>query len=133
MFSKVQQIIEDRLKDNWVSTPVAYDNVEYVPKAGVPFIRPTITQTLSELTTVASPGKGNYREYGILTVQVFTEQNKGSRPNATLADGVAALFRGYNEERLYMHEARINRIGSDKEFFQTNVLVEFYYDNCLNA
>ena len=133
MFSTVLQIIEDRIKDNWLSTPVAWDNVAYVPKAGNPFVRPVATQTISELTTVASPGKGNYREYGLLTVQVFTEQEKGSRPNAELADAMAALFRGYVEGRLYMQEPRINRIGQDKEFYQSNVLVEFYYDNCLDA
>lgn len=134
-YEQTTRLLEKRLKDNWALTPIAFDNVEYVPKRGEAFIRATITQTLSELTSIPTDGygSGNYREYGLLTLQVFTPKNEGSRPNAVLADGLAALYRGYNEARLFCNEARVNRIGSSDEFYQTNVLVEFYYDNCLNA
>ena len=134
MFETVTQTLERRLQNNWALTPIAFDNVEYVPRRGEAFVRGTITQTLSEMTTIpANNSEGNYREYGLLTIQVFTPKNEGSRPNAVLADGVAALYRGYQEGRLYCGAPRVNRIGSSDEFYQTNVLVEFYYDNCLNA
>lgn len=134
MYETITQALEKRLQDNWALSPIAFDNVEYVPRRGEAFIRATITQTSAEATTIpANNQEGNYREFGLLTIQVFTPQNEGSRPNAVLADGVAALYRGYQEGRLFCYSARVNRIGSSDEFYQTNVLVEFYYDNCLNA
>lgn len=132
-FEKVNQIFGERLKANWPTTPIAWDNVEYKPKRGENFIRPVITQTLSEMTTTGEYGKGNYREHGLITVQVFTKKNDGVLVNVQLADALADLFRGYQEDRLYIKETRINRGGQQEEWYQSNVLIDYYFDNCLNA
>jgi hypothetical protein len=129
---KVYQLVEERLEAEWAGqTPIAWDNMEYIPKRGEDFIRLAITQTLSELTTAAEYGSGNYREHGLITVQVFTQKNKGARDNIKLSDQVANIFRGYTEERLFIHETRITRIGQREEWYQSNVLIDYYYDNCL--
>lgn len=135
MYETVLTLIGARLQDNWdeVAIPVAWDGVEYEPVRGQSFIRLVVTQTESVLTTAASPGKGNYREHGLITVQVFTEWTQGAVVNANVADMVTDLFRGYTVDRLFCQEARINRIGQREEWYQANVLIDFYYDNCLNA
>jgi hypothetical protein len=133
-FETVHKLVEERLETQWAgATPIAWDNMNYKPKRGESFIRPVINQTLSELTTAASYGEGNYREHGLITVQVFTQKDKGARGNIALADTLANIFRGYSIDRLFIKETRINRIGQAEEWYQSNVLIDYYYDNCLNA
>lgn len=133
MFEKAVQELQERLQDNWTDTEIAFDNVQFNPVRGVPFIRIAITQTESELTSIAGPALGNYREHGLMTIQVFTPKNDGVQPNARLADMAAALYRGYSSGGLFCMPPRVNRVGAHEEFYQSNLLVEFYFDNCLTA
>ena len=131
-FEKVHQLVEERLETEWAArTPIAWDNKEYIPQRGTDFLRIVLTQTLSQLTTAAEYGKGNYREYGLITIQVFTQKNKGARGNVGLSDAVADIFRGWSIDRLFIHESRIDRVGQTEEWYQSNVLIDYYYDNCL--
>ena len=131
-FQKVHELVGERLEAEWASrTPIVWDNMEFIPTRGTDFIRIVLTQTLSTLTTTAEYGKGNYREFGLITVQVLTQKNKGAGENLELSDAIANIFRGWSEDRLFIHESRIDRIGQDKEWYQSNVLIDYYYDNCL--
>lgn len=130
-FAKVHQLVEERLAAEWLSTPIVWDNKEYIPKRGEEFIRIVLTQTLSTLTTAAEYGKGNYRENGLITIQVFTQKNKGARGNVVMADELASIFRGFSIDRLFIQETRIDRVGQAEEWYQSNVLIDYYYDNCL--
>lgn len=132
MFELASQLIEKRLQDNWTDTPIAFDNVEYVPVVGSPFVRLTISQTTSVLKTFATYGEGMYQEFGLIIVQVFTPRNDGTHPNNVLADKIADLFRGWNSGRLFCGTTRIVRIGTEKNWHHANVMIEFYYENCLN-
>lgn len=132
MFDVAYRFIEQLIRDNWVATPIAWDNVEYVPVAGTAFVRVTITQVDAVLTT-GNALTGNYRESGLITVQVFTPHDQGGQINAELSTDMQNILRGYSIDRLYIQAPRVVRVGQYKEFFQNNVLTEFYYDNCIAA
>lgn len=132
MFEQVQQLIEQRLAAQLPDVSIAWDNVEFIPQVGTPFIRPTITQTETELTA-GTVDAGNWREHGLITIQIFTSKNTGARANASLSDRVGDSLRGYYIDRLHVGGPRAVRVGQDGEWFQSNVMIPFYFDNCLQG
>ncbi len=129
MFDTILRIIEERISIYWTDSDVAWNNVQYTPVAGTPFIRPVATQVHSGLIA-GTADQGLWREFGLLTVQVFTNRSEGTRDNATLARKVTELFRGYSKDSLYCLAPHVETVGDTKEWYQSNVIVDFYFDHC---
>lgn len=128
MFDRISQILEEKLQASWTLSEIAWANMSYIPKQDVPFIRQSITQTTSDRINVGDVGL--YRDYGLMIIQVFTPRRKGTRENAVLASSVAALFREYSHDGLYCGAPFVEVVGESKEWYQSNVIVDYYYDAC---
>lgn len=131
MFDAIHKLIEERIKNIWIPTDseVAYANVPFIPTAGKPFIRPVITQT-NAMLIAGNYDNGYWREFGLIIVQVFTNRRTGSRDNAVLSRKVSDMFRGYTSSSLYCLAPHVETVGETKEWYQSNVIVDFYYDKC---
>lgn len=128
MLNVISDILEKKLASGWSSTPIAWPNMVYIPQQDVPFIRPNITQTTSQ--RINAGDVGYYRDFGLMTVQVFTSRRKGARENANLASAIVTLFREYNYGGLFCGTPHIEVVGETKEWYQSNVIVDYYYDSC---
>lgn len=76
-----------------------------------------------------STGKRRWERTGFLLVQLFTPLFGGQ----VLADEIASIilnaFEGYSTSSgVWFRNARMNEIGKDGAWLQTNILVDFQYD-----
>lgn len=125
---KVNASIENYLQVAWAGrTEIAWENVSYVPTRGVPYIK----------TSLFGNGSTNIsrtcvRQFYVLTIQVFTPAEEGTEENYTYAQELERLFLSMIEAHLDVTSAYSERAGDDNEWFQSNVTIEFQYDNHYN-
>jgi hypothetical protein len=103
------------------------DNADYA--------RITVNHNIFEQATIGgrvSTGGGGarFRRFGIVTVQVFVLSGDGLTAEDTLVDLALSAFEGEDtgSDRVEFRNARINEIGQDGPWHQTNVVAEFNYD-----
>lgn len=74
-------------------------------------------------------GKVRWTRVGILTVQVFVPSGEGLSQETSVSKIVMDAFEGKKSARgVWFRRVRAREIGPDGQFFQTNVIVEFEYD-----
>jgi hypothetical protein len=80
--------------------------------------------------TLKSPtGQATYRRTGLLTVQIFVASGSGLQTTYDLVKVVADAFEGKSASGgLWFRDVRVREVGRDGAFRQTNVIIEFDYD-----
>jgi hypothetical protein len=128
-FQAAANTIRQELANNVTAYDIAWPNVSYTPTPGTPWLRFTITE--GEASTPAFSGSGNvYRHPGNVIVQVFVPANGGDGRARSIADTVAAVYRG---KRLtpgirFFDAPYVNTVGRDGDWYQVNVICPFAYD-----
>lgn len=99
-YASARAAVEARLMDNWTATPIAWENATFDPHApggsfpvGGPFIAFTILWG-QEWQRSFGADVNLYRNSGVLQLHVRTAIGDGTAEAHTLADSLAALFRG---------------------------------------
>jgi hypothetical protein len=100
-----------------------------------PYARITVKHNVfSQATVGATVAKGGdgvrFRRFGIVTVQIFQPSGGGLTSSDVLVDLALDAFEGEKTglDRIEFRNARVNEIGQDGPWFQTNVIAEFVYD-----
>jgi hypothetical protein len=114
-------------------TRVKYDNVGVttVPPSGVePWARFTLRHAASEQATLSGVvGSRRFRRTGILVVGIFTPPGDGLSGATDLAKIIQDAYEGVTSPNgVIFRGVAINEVGPDGDFFQTNVVVNFEYD-----
>jgi hypothetical protein len=93
-------------------------------------LRVYVDLTDERQVSIGGTGLRRYRVYGLVTVQVFTEFGKGEVDADAIAGVVKGAFRGVNTgaDAITFRHARVVSAGQDGSWLQTNVTVEFDYD-----
>ena len=119
--------IEAKFTTDWASaTPIAYDNVQYKPTPGTNYVQLEIHTGEGQRASLGDTY--TERSVGIISINIFTAINTGTRSGRTLADTAAAVFRGWATSEIICRTATITRLGAVGEWFVTNVSVPFYRD-----
>jgi hypothetical protein len=112
--------------------PVLYsDQPQEVPDSGA-WARITVRHLAGGQVTLSnSSGSRRFRHEGTIFVQIFTPFNDGMELGDDLAMIAQRAFEGEvtSPGRVIFRRVRINEIGQDGQWFQTNVLVDFEYDD----
>ena len=76
-FADERAAIEKRLKDNWTTTPIAFDNVGFRPTDSeyIAIFIQNASATQIELTG-STP---RHRYTGLISIQIFVDANSGSQ------------------------------------------------------
>jgi len=127
-FESAANTIRQELANNVTAYDIAWPNVSFTPPADAPWLRFTITEG-----TANTPAFGSgvvYRHPGNVIVQVFVPANEGDGRARSIADTVAAVYRG---KRLtpgirFFDAPYVNTVGRDGDWFQVNVVAPFEYD-----
>ncbi|MEE7442670.1 phage tail terminator-like protein [Methylobacterium oryzae] len=121
--------IRSYFQTGWANeTKIVFDDEEYTPQAGVPFVRLNIRHTMGDQATIGAPGNNRHEQLGGLTVQIFTPQGNASVRARELTDKAADLFRGKRTSGIRFYETTPREIGPDGNgFYQINVDVRFQY------
>jgi hypothetical protein len=112
---------------------VKYDNVasKSVPPEGTnPWARVVLRHGASSQATLANEaGRRRFRRTGVLTIQIFILPGIGLTGDADLPTIVRNAFEGVTSSGgIIFRDVAINEIGSDGDYFQTNVVAFFEYD-----
>lgn len=98
----VYSAIEDYLKANWTTTPIAFENKDQfedgtpIPPPGDPWIEVEMTGTVYGQQSIGAgvQAQNRWDEEGILFINVFVRGGTGSATARTYAKSLADLFRG---------------------------------------
>lgn len=112
---------------------VKYDNVgkSSVPPSGnAPWARVVLRHTTSEQASLSgASGTQRYERRGILSVQIFMPPGKGLAEAVDLPTIVQRAYEGQTTTNgAWFKDVTINEIGVDGDFYQTNVIAQFEYD-----
>ncbi|MBT4080294.1 MAG: hypothetical protein HOE82_06745 [Gammaproteobacteria bacterium] len=121
-FAAERQSIEERLFDNWATTPIAFDNVDFDPPNASPWIKLNILNGSGAFTTMNN-GK---RYTGVIIIQVFGPKNEGTATMRTYADTLGALFTGIKFDDVDCDVASLSTIGTNKNWHQVNVTIPYF-------
>lgn len=112
--------------------PVLYSDVaQDIPDSG-PWARVTIRHATGNQATLSNGiGQRRFRHEGQVFVQIFTPFNDGMEDADDLAAIAKQAFEGEvtSPGRVIFRRVRINEVGQDGQFFQTNVVTDFEYDH----
>jgi len=110
--------------------PIALDNLKFErPNPNVKWVRLNIQFNSGNQSSLGTIGNRKFIKYGLVFIQVFTPINKATEDNDLLAASSLELLDGVRLEGLWLYNGRIDTIGSDGEFYQQNVVVEFEFED----
>ncbi len=115
-----------------VDVPVLWPDVaEEIPTDRDHWARFNLRHSEGAAATLPSgTGQRRYRHGGTVTIQIFTKQGDGQRTADALSKVAKDAFEGVVTAPggVIFRRVRINEIGPDGAWFQTNVLADFEYD-----
>jgi hypothetical protein len=111
--------------------PVLYwDTSQEKPDSGA-WARVTVRHAEGDQATLSGEtGNRRFRHFGVVIVEVYTPTGDGLAASDSLALVAKGAFEGVTTSpgRVIFRRARINEIGQDGQWFHTNVLADFEYD-----
>lgn len=130
--------IRSRFNTEWGSTtPIAWPNKTFDPlktEAGVardpnPWVRLSILSAGSDQIEIAPTGSRTFRHDGTVAVQVFVPSNEGDGEARTLAEQVAAIFRGVTASGVTYLSPYVTEIGTENGWYGLTVWCPYYRDD----
>ncbi len=95
----------------------------------VPWASTNIRHALSSQATLGGVGNRIFERNGVIIIMVFTPIGLGLSSSYTLAKILADAFEGQSSPGgVWFQNVRINEIGREGQFFQSNMLVDFTYN-----
>ncbi len=128
MFEDTYEVIEKRMQDNWVTTPVDYDNDSYQAVEDTEYVRLQIEWATSVGISIGGLDRGT----GLIYLSIFVPIKGGTRAATVLADSLKTLFKRYTSTPVRCGVPYLQRVGEDGPWYQLNVLVPFASDECDN-
>ena len=121
-FAAERASIEERLFDNWLTTPIAFDNVDFDPPNNSAWIRLNVLNGDSAFTTM----NDGERHTGVIVIQIFYPKNEGTATMRGYADTIAALFSGVKFDDVDCDIASLTAIGTNKNWHQMNLTIPYF-------
>lgn len=89
----------------------------------------TIRHVTGRQQTLGGVGGRAFQRTGIIFLQIYTRVGKGLQESYQLAKVLVDAFEGKSSPNgVWFRNVRINEVGKDGTFSQTNVTVEFQYN-----
>ena len=129
-FEAIRLAVETHMM-SWSDAPIAIDgsltppDVQAAQDDKQPWVRLTINH--GDSFTAGLGSEPHVRRTGLVMVQIFTPENKGSRPAALLADSLAEHLQYHRDGPLETLAASVQRVGPSQGTYQYNVSVPFRY------
>ena len=124
--------IRTRFETQWgATTAVQFPNVKFnVPNSS--WVRLNIEQAGANWAGFGDPGNNPERNFGQVTMQIFTESGEGEGTALALADAARAVFRSWRDAASgvrFLVPPYARQIGPDGKWYQTNVVAPFQFDD----
>lgn len=135
--SEARDEILTMFRDAWLASldskdiPVRFDDVAADgPIGGQPWARAVVRNSSADQATLSNQnGQRRFERRGFLNVQIFTVYGDGLNLADKLSKVVQDAFEGKSSpSQIWFRSVRVNEIGQDGPYFQTNVVANFEYD-----
>ena len=116
--------IESRLATGWVVTPIAWDNVPFVPTLGTAWIRCAIFLGGVEALEF---GRGDaLKEFdGIIDIGIFVPRGTGTALVRGYMDTLTTLFSMVAFGSIDCDEASVQNLGEEEDWHHTVITIPF--------
>ena len=130
---EIYTLLQDEWDGDVVSSPlplVYWDVSQDIPETASPWARATLQHfTGGQASLAGDVGQVKFQRDGTLTVQIFTPAGEGLSTADALVMIVMRAFEGRaTPSGVWFRSVRINEVGINGSWFQTNVLADFTYD-----
>jgi len=120
----VRAILEARLQTEWsTTTPIVWDNVNYTPVIGTPYIDCHLEGVFSVIKSSSCQ-----REHYLFTIDVYTPGNITAKTAMVYTDTLEAMFYGFASGQLSIQTTHSERIGTINEWHHRIVLIDLFFD-----
>lgn len=101
------------------------------PSSGIPWARVKIVHTAGRQGSIAAfGGKRRFVRSGFIIIQLFTNANTGLVPHDEIVTMILGAYEGKTTVGgLVFRNCRFQEIGDDGPWHQTNLFVDFEYDD----
>lgn len=131
--------IETRFLDNWSATPVAMGSdgpvIDPTSKAIVAqpddssWCRLVVRGAREQQASLGGAGTKQFRNFGLVMIQIYTPMRSGHAAGRVLADTAAAIFRAQAFSGITCRAASVIELGKiDGGWNQTNVDIPYFRD-----
>ena len=125
-FEAERAAIEAKFATGWANrTPVAFDNSRFISPTAGSWVRLTIIPGDS---FNASLGVNHVRNVGIISLQIFVQEDSGTRQARQLADQAATILENQRFNGIRTRAASLARVGESGSYLQMNLNVPYYRD-----
>ena len=126
-FQAAEIAIQQRLRDNWTTTPISYDNSDFSAQNDVPYIHLSVIDGFASQVDWGKP-TNTYRHLGVIVCQIFVPIGVGTGLAKGYADSIAAIWRSARFSGITCLTPRVEKVGEIGSWFQINVTVDFRRD-----
>lgn len=133
-FTEARDDILGMVKTAWAtagSYTLLYDDIKgVIPTTAVPFARAIVRHNTGRQSSLSGGlGTKKFTRQGVLSIQIFSVSGTGLQSADSLCKIMMDAFEGKaSPNGVWFRNARINEIGADGFWFQTNVIIEFEYE-----
>ena len=110
--------------------PIATDNNRFDPP-NIPqkWVRLTVKFVGGNQNSLGKKGNRKFLKTGLMNIQVFTPDNKGTDENDELANDSLDLFDGERLGNLWLYNGRLDSSpGNDDSYFRQDAIIEFEFE-----
>ena len=132
--ASVEKPLDELLGSEYPSTPVTWNNINFVPDSQTQWVQVEVVFGSSEYLSLGTVDSGVDRLFGIAVIDVFTPAGDGSVGAFELATKVRDLYNRKIMDTLYFDAATGPQVmkpniasAGTGGFFQTEVRVTFEY------
>ena len=130
-FAQANDDILALLKAAWDPTghEMFYDDIrEQRETDQTPWAQVVVRHAAGQQDTLGGIGNRSFLRFGVVIVTINTPSGSGLSTAYALAKVVADAYEGVSSPNgVWFRNVRINELGRDGTFFQTNVLIDFEY------
>lgn len=112
--------------------PTQHDNEKLIHPEDSLWMRCAVIFTGGDLASLGTPGTRTLRDYGLLSVEIFTPIERGDADALELSQTILAAFRGVKADGIsYRPSASIVQPGMrtpDEKWWKINIVCPWYLD-----
>ncbi len=124
-FATARRDMEKRLRDNWATTRISYENVAF-KHHGQSHVTMRIFEDSTQRINIGNPGY--HRVSGLIIFEIRVPLNTGTQIARNYADTIAEIFRDRQFNGITCREAVPNNIGQEDGWYRFNLSVRFQWD-----
>lgn len=118
------EAVETRLQTNWVTTDIAWPNVDYKP-TGSAYVRCNVFGSWADNGILGT----NLKRYrGVIRISVFVPRGDGLVTAQTYADTIAAIFNNQDFDDVVCHVGRQEQGPGNEAYSQIDLLIPYRFE-----